>query len=495
VSALALQSLSTDGFEIEWFRKLIWGSLTPYLAEPVPAAVTASLKDGTKLTLVPIHTPGHCADHHVVYVPETGWLFGADIFLTTRPSMAFHDEDCLVTMRTLEALLSDPNLHLTTLFCSHKGVVADARGVLTAKLQHLRATRKQLLRLWTDDSAFQRTIQDLTREVLGAEPFLSHFTQGKFSPVHMARSLLGGYEGATAARKRIGTLTPAEAIAYLEGSGVVGPGAASPMQLKNPQWLAQHRISLQEGGPLGQLPRIPGTGLPPSVALPSRRSAATALPSSTGAAHSAVSTRHTHATFAPVAALGVSPAAAAASAAKARYSAALRSQPRPGTVTLRDAQQAHKSATDQVSLFPQAQPKPRWGASLVSGSGKVIMPDGSFASADIAADAMVDASLSRQSFRQQERRLALESDSPVGQAYARQLARTAGAEQLALRTGHLPGPNFQPTPPSASTAALPEPMAAQIEAPEREVVGDGANSAKLQGAAGRHAHAVVQHKA
>ncbi len=260
-----------EGFDIEWYRKLIWGSLIPYEAEKLPDEVTASLPDGQSVTLVPIHTPGHCADHHVVYVPETGWLFGADIFLTTRPSVAFYEEDYLTMMSSLERLLEDPNLKISTLFCAHKGAVADGHAALSAKLKHLRALRSRLMRLWTDDTAMQRSVESLTREVLGREPFLSHFTQGNFSPTHLVRSLLGGYEQASAVRRRVGTMTPAEAIAYLEGSGVVGPGAASPMQLRNPQWLAQHRIVLQEGGQLGQLPQIPGTGLPPAVAIPPSR--------------------------------------------------------------------------------------------------------------------------------------------------------------------------------------------------------------------------------
>jgi len=423
---------------------LIWGSLTPYTAEALPAEVPATLPDGSTVTLVPIHTPGHCADHHVVYVPETGWLFGADIFLTTRPSMAFYEEDYLAMMSSLERLLTDPNIKLGTLFCAHRGAVPDAHAALSAKLEHLRSLRKQVLRLWADDTAMQRTVESITRETLGREPFLSHFTQGNFSPTHLVRSLLGGYEHATAMRRRVGTLTPAEAVAYLEGSGVVGPGAASPMQLRNPSWLAQHRIVLQEGGELGQLPHIPGMGLPASAALPPRRSAgAAALPAST-AAGASTSPVQVPPPAAAVGALGVSRAAFAASHAKAKYMAALRAQPRPGSVTLRDAQQTHKAATDQAPLFSQADEGPRWGSSLVAGNGRVVMPDGSFASADTAADAMIDASLSRQAFRQSERRLALEGDSPVGRAFARQLARSPEALRLAEATGVIPGQNMRP---------------------------------------------------
>ena len=438
------QKIIADGFDIEWYRKLIWGSLAPYTAEALPAEVPATLQDGSKVTLVPIHTPGHCADHHVIYVPETGWLFGADIFLTTRPSMAFYEEDYLTMMDSLQRLLSDPNIQLGTLFCAHKGAIPDAHAVLSAKLKHLRALRSRLMRLWTDDTGMQRTVESLTAEVLGREPFLSHFTQGNFSPTHLVRSLLGGYEHATAARRRVGTRPPAEAVAYLEGSGVVGPGAASPMQLRNPKWLAQHRIVLQEGGQLGQLPQIPGTGLPPSTAIPPRRrGGGTRLPASAASVAQGALQASSPITTAP-AALGVSPAASLASHAKAQYMAALRSQPRPGSVTLRDAQQTHKAATDQAPLFSQAESSPRWGSSLVKNTGKVFMPDGSFASADTAADAMVDASLSRQAFRQNERRLALEGDSPVGRAFARQLSRSPEALRIAQETGVIPGQSTRP---------------------------------------------------
>ncbi len=135
--------------------------------------------------------------------------------------------------------------------------------------------------------------------------------------------------------------------------------------------------------------------------------------------------------------------------------AAMRSQPRPGSVTLRDAQQTHKAAIDQAPLFSQADKAPRWGSSLMANKGRVFMPDGSFASAETAADSMVDASLSRQAFRQSERRLALEGGSPVGRAFAAQLARSPEALRLAEQTGRIPGQSTRiPAPNDTSDATM-----------------------------------------
>ena len=407
-----------EGFHLEWYRRVVWGKPAPYSASPAPAALTATVDTADPVagasagtyTLKLVHAPGHCPDHHVVYVPETGWLFAADLFVTARPSMARFDEDVLAGIRTLESILQDPTMELSTLFCAHRGPIDDATTALTSLLEHLLSVRARLLRGWADDPDLRAGVQGLTTSVLGREGPLRFISQGDFSKLHLARGLLGGYDRAAATRASIGSLSPSEAVAYLEGSGLAGPGAISALDIANPKWLAEHRLYIQDGVSLGQTPRIPGTGLDHRG-----RGQPGGIPGPKPG----------------IAAVGVSPAAAHAAAARGALSAALPSQPPPARLTMRDAQQSHKSAVDQSPIFHHAKAEPRRGASLVSQQGRVLMPDGSMDTAEAAASAMAEASVSRQEFRFAERARALHGSSPIGSAYAKQVRASLPSEESA----------------------------------------------------------------
>lgn len=66
------------------YRRFTWGRRVR-----LSRALTPFAPDGLLLR----HTPGHSADHHVVWDAERGTVFGGDLFIGVRLRIAHHDED------------------------------------------------------------------------------------------------------------------------------------------------------------------------------------------------------------------------------------------------------------------------------------------------------------------------------------------------------------------------------------------------------------------
>ena len=79
----------TKGYRIPVLQRAIWGSPLPVETQPLPE--TVFLPDGTELRA--IHTPGHAEDLHCFYLPEHGWLFSGDLYLSKSIRYLRADED------------------------------------------------------------------------------------------------------------------------------------------------------------------------------------------------------------------------------------------------------------------------------------------------------------------------------------------------------------------------------------------------------------------
>lgn len=199
-----------EGFYEEYYRKIIWGQFHhTYEAEPWPTeGVVATLPNSETVTLQAIHAPGHCPDHHTVWVPEKGWMFTSDLFLTSRQKVLRFDENVLETMESLRKCIKyEPDI----IFCSHRGPIKEGKRQLEAKLQYLeelyglvQEARLSLLQEKSSKSGVLKAINDvntleglsdedikrITRQVMGKNDFLYYFSLGDFSRSHLVRSLL-----------------------------------------------------------------------------------------------------------------------------------------------------------------------------------------------------------------------------------------------------------------------------------------------------------------
>jgi ribonuclease/clavin/mitogillin len=149
------------------YRLLVWGRPRPLAAAFRPGDV-----DEAALTMV--HTPGHSADHHIVWDAEREHLFGGDLFLGVKVRVLAPWEDPRAHAASLRAVIA---LRPKRLFDAHRGLIMDPIGILTAKADWIEGTvaaiERRLAEGWS-----RRAIAE---EVLGRENSLRYVSAGEYS--------------------------------------------------------------------------------------------------------------------------------------------------------------------------------------------------------------------------------------------------------------------------------------------------------------------------
>jgi glyoxylase-like metal-dependent hydrolase (beta-lactamase superfamily II) len=165
--------VARDPAPLGFYRRLCWGSPAPLRSPLLPFSIAP-------LELIP--SPGHCADHHVVWDAERGTLFAADLYLGVKVRVAQSTERVPALAQSLRDAIA---LAPERMFCSHRGLVQDPVGQLRAKLQWLEWLMGETARL----RAAGRTDAQIARELLGPEGFLPVFSGGELSKRHLIEAI------------------------------------------------------------------------------------------------------------------------------------------------------------------------------------------------------------------------------------------------------------------------------------------------------------------
>jgi glyoxylase-like metal-dependent hydrolase (beta-lactamase superfamily II) len=147
------------------YRRIVWGSFgrAPDLVAPyVPSGLTL------------LATPGHSADHHVVWDAERSTMFGGDLWLGVKVRVAHPGEDPRAHARTLRAVAS---LRPDRYFDAHRGLVPNASGALIAKAVWLEG----IIAAIDDRINFGWSDRAIARELLGREPLSRWVSNGEYS--------------------------------------------------------------------------------------------------------------------------------------------------------------------------------------------------------------------------------------------------------------------------------------------------------------------------
>ena len=156
------------------YRRVTWGRM-------VPLDVPHASLDASPLVLVP--TPGHSADHHAVWDPETGTLFGGDLYLGTRVRVAHDEEDPRLLAGSLRRAAA---LGPARLFDAHRGPVPRPVDALLAKAAWIDETLGRIDRR----AAEGWSVRAIAREVLGRETFIGVASAGHYSHAAFVRSAM-----------------------------------------------------------------------------------------------------------------------------------------------------------------------------------------------------------------------------------------------------------------------------------------------------------------
>lgn len=159
------------------YRRLIWGKRPGVTAWPLPGRI-----DTTSHSLRVLQAPGHSPDHVALFEPERGWLFSGDLFVRTKPRLAFIEEDMTLLMQSLESLL---NLDFKLLFCAHAGVRLDGPQALEDKLSYLQELRRTI----ADLRAEGMSNAAIAGRLFPKKPPVVWLSRGEWSALNLVRTL------------------------------------------------------------------------------------------------------------------------------------------------------------------------------------------------------------------------------------------------------------------------------------------------------------------
>jgi glyoxylase-like metal-dependent hydrolase (beta-lactamase superfamily II) len=158
---------------IRLYRRLTWGS-----PPPLRAMVTPFEHD--ELQLIP--APGHSHDHHVVWDPTTGTLFGGDLYLGVKVRIAHPGEDPFLLARTLRAVAA---LGPARLFDAHRGFVDAPAPLLLSKADWIDETIHAIEQRIAAGASDARIV----RELFGGESVPGYLSHGDYSRTNFVRAV------------------------------------------------------------------------------------------------------------------------------------------------------------------------------------------------------------------------------------------------------------------------------------------------------------------
>ncbi len=165
--------LITTVERIRAYRRYTWTPMVPLRSTVVPF---------TSEELIAVATPGHCADHHVIWDPATRTLFSGDLFLGVAVRIAHHDEDPWQLIASLERAAA---LEPVRMFDAHRGLVPDAAAALRAKAEWTRA----LIATITQHVAGGATDAQILKSVMGGESLTGYASGGEYSRRNFIRNV------------------------------------------------------------------------------------------------------------------------------------------------------------------------------------------------------------------------------------------------------------------------------------------------------------------
>ena len=163
---------------LPFYRRVVFGQ-----PRPAPVGVLGETVPTAHCTLRVIPTPGHAPDHVVLWLPERGWLFSADLYLMERAKYVRRLDNVGQWVESLQRVLT---YDFDTMFCSHAGRIADAKAAIRRKLAYWAEVQEQARQLATEGFS-AREIRD---RLLGREGFITLWSRGQFAKLNLIKALL-----------------------------------------------------------------------------------------------------------------------------------------------------------------------------------------------------------------------------------------------------------------------------------------------------------------
>lgn len=173
----ATEVVLREGPQIRTYRRVIWGR---------PPILRRSLERLDHPALICLHTPGHSADHQVVWDAERETLFAGDLWLGVRARAMHADED---PYRLLESIRRVHALGPKRMFDAHRGFVPHPVAALSAKAEWLAGTiaaiETRITAGWSDRA--------IRKSLLGLEEPVAYLSFGEYARMNLVRAVRRRY--------------------------------------------------------------------------------------------------------------------------------------------------------------------------------------------------------------------------------------------------------------------------------------------------------------
>ncbi len=168
-----------QGYQTPLLQKVIWGNPSPVATQTLPEIQYMS--DGSQL--ISVHTPGHAKDLHCFYLPEKGWLFTGDLYISKSLRYLRSDENLNQLITSIRKVLA---LDFEVIFCAHRGILNRGKQALTEKLNNI-------IGLCLRAQALQQKGQELDQivmQLLGPEGMMARLTSNNFCKANLIAEAL-----------------------------------------------------------------------------------------------------------------------------------------------------------------------------------------------------------------------------------------------------------------------------------------------------------------
>ncbi|GAA6133243.1 MBL fold metallo-hydrolase [Oceaniserpentilla sp. 4NH20-0058] len=176
---LLAQDKLAKGYRTPLLQKVVWGSPIP--VETQPLNDVEFLSDGVKI--YPVHTPGHAKDLTCFHLPDLGYFFSGDLFISRKLKLLRSDENLAEILQSIDKVLK---LDFDTLFCPHGGIIEAGKQALIDKRDYVFDLCEKAQALSNDGKS---SVQ-ICLETLGPEGAITKLTGGNFSKLNLINEAL-----------------------------------------------------------------------------------------------------------------------------------------------------------------------------------------------------------------------------------------------------------------------------------------------------------------
>jgi len=163
---------------IPYYRRFVWGTPAAGRCQKI-----GDILKTDKYAFQIIPTPGHSTDHICLYEEKMGWLFTGDLYVGERVIYLYQNEDLFSIKESLRKL---SELNFSSIFCSHRGPVAEGRDSLKRKLDHIESLQENANRMKNNGADLKK----ITTALLGKEDYMYVISRGEFSKTAFVKALL-----------------------------------------------------------------------------------------------------------------------------------------------------------------------------------------------------------------------------------------------------------------------------------------------------------------